>query len=180
MDVLVYSYKKHIIFPLLLGMISGSLLFILGYNQFNYNDIISNIYILGHSNIDNNSYIIYLVQQRIIILVVFLIFVILVSYKFASILFNYIFGIYYDIMASTLFVEYGYSSYRILITIFLIQYILYFISMLIGGVIFSGNKISNSTTIDKSNILNFFVKIIFIVVLLFISVGSEMFFVKKF
>lgn len=180
MDVFVYSYKKHIIFPLLVGMISGSLFFILGYNQFDDNSILSNIYMNNKIDSISNGYIIYLLRQRIILLVVFLIAVILVSFKFASLVFNYIVGVYYGLMASALFVEYGYSSYRLLIYTFLLQSILYFIIMYIAGILFSDDQYSKSVIFNKSNIFNYFVKIILIVVLLVLSVGSEIFFLKKF
>lgn len=168
---LVFS-KKYIISPLLFGMVLGTIWFLF---QFKNIDVYYNAMQfckLKVNGFNNNHLILYIIKQRVVEMVILMIISFLFSYKIALLSANFIFGIYYGVSSCILFSQYGLVSYKLLIGMFFPHCVIYFIcSYYIGKyLIYNNNKINN---------LNYFVKILFIIIFMLLGVLGEIFFQKN-
>ena len=171
--VMTNKYKKYIWVSLIIGMITGVFLFILKRNKLFFEDNI--IYINDYiKNINSSDYPIYIIRQRIILLLVYFIIILLTSYKISICILNSFFGIFYGIVSCDLFCDYGIKSYLIIFVLFIPHFILYIYCFYLMGKYFFTN---DNNYLNK---FNFFVKIILIAILLCAGVCFEIFFQKNF
>lgn len=178
-----HSYKHYTYLPLILGLITGVLIYIIKIIFDSSNDI----YFIEDKIIDlcksldmeyNSS--LYFFNQRIIVVVAFLIVQLIFSYYFASAFFNYIFGIYYIIISVNIIIIYGFDGLILIACLFLPHFIFYYYAVCLLGKWFFCNETSYNNIYERFNNINFFVKIIIIILMLLAGVLFEYFFQKNF
>lgn len=174
------TYVYYTYLPMLLGIILGGVLYIImsGLDITMYNLSIDNDY-LSISNLSEISYK-YIIKQRIMLFVAFVILQLLFSYKFTAFLMNMIFGLYYIFFSVRTIIEYGMEGLLFSLILFLPYFLFYFNCVCLIGKWFSCNYDNNNFLYERFNNFNFFVKVIIIIVMLLLGVVFEIFFQKFF
>ena len=171
----MFSCKKHVYFPILLGLLCGTIIYIWKFRLLGLFDKEIQIFKIEDASMDLCDYSLYIIRQRVISFIMIIIFTFLFSYKLSIILVEFLFGIYYAIVSSALFCQFGLMSYKLIISFFIPHFIIYVICLYYGGKYI----INNNCYQNKINNLNFFVKILLIIFLMSIGVFCEVF-LKKF
>lgn len=178
-----HSYKHYTYLPLLLGLITGTLIYIIKIifdSSRDFYFIEDNIIDICNSlDVGRNSSL-YFFNQRIIVAVAFLIVQLIFSYYFASAFFNYLFGIYYIIISSNIIFTYGFDGLILIACLFIPHFMFYYYAVCLLGKWFYCNEDSSRNIYERFNNINFFVKIIIIILMLLAGVFFEYFFQKNF
>ena len=175
-----YAYKYYTYLPLMMGVISGGIIFIIYLlldGSIDFLSLESNYFDYFYTNSSTNTYII---NQRIIIFILFLIITLLFSYYFAAFMFNYILGIYYMLFSVYIIIEYGIKGMLGVFVLFLPFFMFYFYSICLMGKWFFSNSDYLKCQYERFNNINFFVKIILLIVMLLVGMAFEVFFQKNF
>lgn len=122
----------------------------------------------------------YIIKRRLCQIVLFIILVILFSYPFVSLLYNMIFGIYFGMILSSLFMKFALKGVLYSIACFFPHYILYFFVIYIIGKWFFFEDRKKNIYYRNVNKLQYFIQISVIISAITFAVFWEIKFQKNF
>lgn len=171
---IIYTYL-----PLVLGMVSGIVLFFSFFNKMEiiYTSLLDKYYVGNLSNYMINFSAKYIIIKKLSVVLLYIFLIILFSYRITAFFINYVFGVYYALIASVIYFIFGLKGVVFILILFTPHFILYFNSFVLFLNWFCFRKDLFYNTVNK---FNTFVRFMIILILSILGICWEIFFQKNF